>query len=95
MADNVQIENRVKRLILKDEDVLLVYVPDQMFRHKEAIKSIYSQIKKQLLPRKNKVLMLPNSIEIAVIGKEQIEEYISQVDIWKLFEEDDEENAEV
>ena len=86
---------KVKRLILKDDDVLLVTVPDQMFGHKQAITSIYQQIRKQLLPRKNKVLMLPQSIEVAVIGKEQIEEYISQVDIWKLFEEDEDEDNSV
>ena len=84
-------KTRVKRLILKKDDILLVSVPEQMFHHKRSILSIYEQIKKQLLPRKNKILMLPNSIEISVIGKEQIEEYVSQVDIWKLFEDEDEE----
>ncbi len=82
---------KVKRLILKEGDVVLVQMPEGMFASANAVKSIYAQIKKQLLPRKNKILLLPTSIDISVIGKEQIEEYISQVDIWKLFEEDDEE----
>ena len=83
-------EDKVKRLILKEDDILLVYVPDTMFTSKTALVSIYKQIKKQVLPRKNKILVLPKSFEISVIGKEQIEEYISQVDIWKLFEDDEE-----
>jgi len=84
-------DKKIRRLILKDEDILVVYVPTNFFTHKKAIRSLYTQIKKQLLPRKNKILMLPNDITMEVVGQEQIKEYISQIDLWSLFDEEGEE----
>ena len=84
-------DKKIQRLILKDTDILVVKVPTHMFKP-IPIKSIYTQIKKQLLPRKNKILILPDAIEISVIGKEKIEEYVSHIDLWSLFDEDGDEN---
>ncbi len=80
----------VNRLILKPDDILLISVPDKYFQRKEVIKSLYEQIKKQLLPRPNKILVLPESINISVIGEKKVEEYISHVDLWNLFEDEEE-----
>lgn len=88
-------DKKIARLILKDEDILVVKVPMGLFTRKAVVKSFYIQIKKQLLPRKNKILMLPEDIKMEVIGKEQIQEYISQVDLWNLFDEDGEEINEI
>lgn len=89
---------KVTRLILKDDDVLVVHVPLEYFRRGEgrAVLSVHKRLKEMLLPRKNKILILPEVIELSVIGKEQIEEYISHVDLWSLFDEEGEqENGEI
>jgi len=80
----------VSRLILKPDDILLISVPDKYFSRKDIIRSLYEQIKKQLLPRPNKILILPESINISVIGEKKVEEYISHVDLWNLFEDEEE-----
>ena len=80
----------IKRIILKDDDVLVVTVPEHFFMRKKAREAIYKQIKKQLFPRKNKVLMLPEAIQLSVIGKEKIQEYVSEIDLWSLFDEEGE-----
>jgi len=89
---------KVTRLILKDDDVLVVHVPLEYFRRGEgrAVLSVHKRLKEMLLPRKNKILILPEVIELSVIGKEQIEEYVSHVDLWSLFDEEGEqENGEI
>ena len=92
--DNSIYDNKIHRLILKDDDILVIKVPDSYFRHQAAIKALYTQIKKQILPKKNKILMLMNSVDISVIGKKEIEEYVSHVDLWSLFDEEGEETNE-
>ena len=82
---------KIERLILKDDDILVVKLPNQAFYNKKITTAFYTQIKKNLLPRKNKILLLPDSIELSVIGKEQIEEYVSHIDLWSLFDEEGEE----
>ena len=88
---------KVTRLILKDDDVLVVHVPLEYFRRGEgrAVLSVHKRLKEMLLPRKNKILILPEVIELSVIGKEQIEEYISHVDLWSLFDEEGEQIEEL
>ncbi len=81
---------KVKRLILKEDDVLLIKVPNGYFGNQKAVRSLYTQIKKQLLPRKNKILMLPQEIDISVIGNKEVKEYITSIDIWELFDPEDE-----
>lgn len=88
------IDKKVQRLILRDNDVLLVKVPEAWFGNKNAIRSLYTQIKKQLLPRKNKILMLPHNVDISVIGENEIKEYITNVDLWELFDDEDNSIAE-
>jgi hypothetical protein len=83
----------VNRLILKPDDILLVSVPDKYFNRKDIVRSLYEQIKKQILPRPNKILVLPESIDISVIGETKVEEYISHVDLWNLFDEEEEDDA--
>jgi hypothetical protein len=85
----------VTRVVLKEDDILLIRVPHAYFGHKIAMKSLYSQIKKQLLPRKNKVLILPDHIEISVIGTEEVKEYISKIDLWQLWDENGEEQNKI
>jgi hypothetical protein len=79
--------NTVNRLILKDSDVLLIRVPRSFFQNKESLMGIYANIKKKLLPRKNKIMILPIEIEISVIGSEEVKEYISNIDLWSLWDE--------
>jgi hypothetical protein len=87
-------DKKIERLILKDDDVLVVTVPKQYFmKEGKAVLSLHKRLKEMLLPRKNKILILPEVINISVIGKEQIDEYISHIDLWSLF--DDEENGEI
>jgi hypothetical protein len=88
---------KVSRLILKDEDILVVHCPLEYFRRGEgrAVLSVHKRLKEMLLPRKNKILILPEVIELSVIGKEQIEEYISHVDLWSLFDEEGEQIEEL
>ena len=83
---------KVTRLILKDDDVLVVHVPVDYFTRQQgkAVLSVHKRLKEMLLPRKNKILILPEVIDLSVIGKEQVEEYISHVDLWGLFEEEGE-----
>jgi hypothetical protein len=80
----------VNRLILKPDDIVLISVPDKYFSKKDIIRSLYEQIKKQLLPRPNKILVLPESVNISVIGKDKVEEYVSHIDLWNLFEDENE-----
>lgn len=77
----------VSRIILKEEDVVLVSLPIDLLKNKDICIKIYEQIRKQLLPRKNKILMLPEDIKISVIGKDEIKEYISNIDLWELWED--------
>lgn len=77
-------DKKIERIILKDEDILLIKIPDNAFK-RSFIESLYKSFKEKLLPRKNKILIMPESFEISVIGKEKIEEYISHVDLWSLF----------
>ena len=79
----------IQRLILKDGDVLVVKVPGGLSRN--LYDALYKRIKKQLLPRKNKILILPNAINFTVIGEKEIREHISNVDLWSLWDEDGEE----
>jgi len=80
-------EKKITRLILKDDDILIVKVPSNWFHHREVCIKLYERIKKQLLPRKNKILMLPSEIEISVLGSKEINEYVSNIDLWELWEE--------
>jgi hypothetical protein len=81
------VDKKVRRLILKEDDILVIKVPHVWFGNRNAIKSLYAQIKKQLLPKKNKVLVLPNDVDISVIGETEIKEYITNIDLWELFDE--------
>jgi hypothetical protein len=83
-------EKQVQRLILKDDDVLVVKIPMQWFRERRMAEIFYKQIKKKLLPRKNKVLLLPNEIELSVIGEKEIQEYVSNIDLWSLWDDGEE-----
>lgn len=82
---------KVKRIVLKENDVLLLKLPRHYFRSREGIKQFYENIRKRLLPKKNKILMLPEDVDISVIGENEVQEYISNIDIWSLWNENDEE----
>lgn len=86
-------EKKVQRLILKEEDVLVVKVP-VAWMNRQTTRSIYEQIKKKLLPRKNKVLLLPSDIDLSVISEKQVKEHISNIDLWSLWDEEGEELGE-
>lgn len=81
-------EKEIQRIILKEEDVLLVKIP-RTYWQSHIINSIYKEIKKKLLPRKNKILMLPSDMNISVIGQEEIKEMVSTIDLWELFDNED------
>lgn len=86
-------KNNVKRIILKKEDILLIRVPNAYFdsRNRETLISLYKKIKERLLPKKNKILVLPDNIDVSVIGKEKIKEHISDIDLWNLWNIDENE----
>ncbi len=83
-------ERIVSRLILKENDVLVLYLPSDYFGHREIIVSIYKQIKERLTEagKKNKILMVPNDVRLGVIGEDQIKEHVSNIDLWHLFDEE-------
>lgn len=85
----INVDKKITRLILKNDDVLVVKVPIAHPFSKEALRSIYIQIKKQLHPKKNKILMIPNDIELSVIGNKEIKEHVTELDIWQLWDEED------
>lgn len=87
-------EGNIKRIILKKEDILLVKVPHEYFSNRSSAGSLYRHIKKQLINsnKKNKILMIPDDIKIEAIGSEKVKEYISNIDLWNLFEEEEENN---
>jgi hypothetical protein len=86
-------EKAVSRLILKEDDILILYIPTSYFiTQRRAIPALYKQIKDKLVEsgKKNKIIIIPKDMEIGVIGKDQIKEHISNVDLWHLFEDHDE-----
>jgi hypothetical protein len=87
-------EREVARLILKEKDILVLYLPLAYFRERQAIISIYQQIKERLLDagKKNKVLMVPEDVKLGVIGEEEVKEHVSNIDLWHLFDEEGETN---
>ena len=87
--------NAVKRIILKEDDILLVKVPLSLFQNKQGLLGLYSNIKKKLLPRQNKIMILPSEIDITVIGSQEVKEYISNVDLWSLWDEEGHEIDEI
>jgi hypothetical protein len=91
----MDIDPKVNRIILKEDDVLLVRVPLPYFSQRDTIRTLYLRIKKQLHPRKNKILMLPTEIEISVIGNKEIQEYITNIDLWNLWDENGKEINEI
>ena len=90
MTDNI-LNQKVIRMVLKDDDVLVITLPSQAFMRKKVALSIYNQIKKALHPRKNKILLLPEDIKLSVIGNDEVEEHVSHIDLWNLFDGDGEE----
>lgn len=83
-------ERKIGRLILKESDVLVLHLPVAYFQRRDTIISLYKQIKERLLDanKKNKILILPSDVGMTVIGENQIEEHISTVDLWHLFDEE-------
>jgi len=83
-------DKTVSRLILKEKDVLVLYLPKDYFRHKDILISIYKQIKESLHDsgKKNKILVMPNDIKLGVIGEKQIDEHVSNIDLWHLFDDE-------
>lgn len=84
-------EKNITRLVLKKDDVLLIQLPKYWFElnNRRHIDELYKQIRKKLLPKRNKILVIPEEIKLKVIGKDEVNEYISNVDIWNLFDESD------
>lgn len=87
--------NAVTRIILKEDDILLIRVPLTLFQNKNALLGLYANIKKKLLPRKNKIMILPQEVDITVIGSKEVKEYISNVDLWQLWDEEGNEVDEI
>lgn len=85
-------ERIVSRLILKENDVLVLYLPTDYFRHREIITSIYRQIKERLIEagKKNKILMVPSDVQLGVIGEKEVKEHISNMDLWYLWDDEGE-----
>lgn len=80
-------EKNIQRIILKEDDILLVKVPNEIFSRRDAVLKIHASLRNRLHPRKNKILILPESIQISVIGESEIKEYITNVDLWQLWDE--------
>jgi UDP-glucose 6-dehydrogenase len=86
------VEKEIARLILKEKDVLVLYLPTDYFKHREILVSIYKQIKERLIEagKKNKILIIPSDVKIGVIGEEEVKEHVSNIDLWHLFDEEGE-----
>lgn len=85
-------EKKISRLILKEDDVLVLHLPVEYFNHKRTIISIYRQIREKLISAKknNKILMIPNDISVSVIGNEEVKEHVSNMDLWYLWSDEEE-----
>jgi hypothetical protein len=79
--------NAVQRIILKEDDILLIRVPYSLFQDRQAVLGLYANIKKKIQPRRNKIMILPHEVEIGVIGSKEVKEYITNVDLWQLWDE--------
>lgn len=77
---------KVSRIVLKEDDILLIQIPMEIFHRRNIVRSLYEQIKKTLIPRRNKVLLLPDVIDISVIGKKEIKEHVTDIDLWDLWD---------
>lgn len=81
-------EGNVKRLVLKEDDILVVKIPLEYFNEND-IKSIQRTFIRKLKPRNNKILLIPKNMDISVIGKEEIKEVIRYSDEWELWDGDE------
>ena len=81
-------DEKIQRLVLKDEDVLVVKIPTAIY-DKRGIGLINNYMRNKLHPRKNSIIIIPMEWNLEVIGKEEIKEKISHADIWSLFEEEE------
>jgi len=79
-------DKKIARLILKDDDILVIRVKFNFSR--KTIRSLYTQIKKQLHPKKNKILILPDEVELSVISDKEIKEHVTELDLWQLWDEE-------
>lgn len=86
-------QKEIQRLVLKEGDVLVVKIPESFYYRKQFLEHIYKNIRRQLYPKKNRVLVVPDVMEFSVIGKEEVKEYVKDIDLWQLFEEGEEENG--
>jgi len=80
---------KIQRIILKNDDVLVIKLPSNYLR-KSIATAIYEQVRKKLLPRTNKVLILPSDVDISVIAKEEVKEIVSKIDLWELWTKEEE-----
>jgi hypothetical protein len=78
-------EGEAKRLVLKEDDILLVKIPVEYFNEND-IKALQKMFIRKLKPRNNKILIIPNNMDISVIGKKEIKEIIRYSDEWELWE---------
>lgn len=78
---------KISRLILKKGDVLVVTFDNRL--PVRATRQLREQLR-GMFP-KNGILFLPSTVNLSVIGKEQITEYVSHVDLWSLFDDEGEE----
>lgn len=87
-----QTEKKISRLVLKENDILVLKIPIDYFNHRNALSSIYRQIREKLLDsgKKNKILMIPDNVKMCVIGEEEVTEHVSNFDLWYLWSEDEE-----
>lgn len=82
-------DKKVERLILKDDDILVVKVPSSWLIRRDSVRKLYKNIKNKLLPKKNKIMIIPMEMELSIIGKKEVEEYISHIDLWDLWEDEE------
>lgn len=85
-------EKTVSRLILKENDVLVLYMPLDYFANREILVSLYKQIKQRMVDagKTNKILVVPADVKLGVIGKDEIKEHVSNIDLWHLFDDEGE-----
>lgn len=78
---------KAERLVLKEDDILVIKIPFNSYNIAN-VEAIQKNMRKKLYPRKNAIVILPDSIKLEVIGKEEIKEVIRYSDEWQLWDGD-------
>jgi hypothetical protein len=77
---------KIKRLVLKEDDILVIKVPQ---RYMSLADRIADEAKKITSNKKCGLLLIPEDVNLEVLSSEDIREKLGDEDIWNLFEKEE------